>query len=119
MTTSNANTRDNTADGDPGEHRHGDVDTERLDAVFEVLADARRRRVIRVLSGGETEVTTVATLAEALAECEPTPTDRLVVSLGHVHLPKLDAAGVIDYHPVRSTVRYDGAPLVERLLKEC
>ncbi|GAB3320208.1 hypothetical protein EI982_12960 [Haloplanus rallus] len=117
MTTSN--TCDSTVDDDPGENRHDEADTERLDAVFEVLADARRRRVIRVLSGGETEVTTVATLAEALAERDPAPVDRLVVSLGHVHLPKLDAAGVIDYLPDRSTVRYDGAPLAERLLKEC
>jgi DNA-binding transcriptional ArsR family regulator len=92
-------------------------DEEEVDAVFGVLSDARRRRVIRILRAREGPVSVTA-LAEALAADEPgTPDpDRLVVSLRHVHLPKLDATGVVEYVPERSRVGYDRRPLVERLL---
>jgi len=36
--------------------------------------------------------------------------------LHHTHLPKLDAAGVVDYHPDRKTIDYDGDPTIEGLL---
>ena len=62
-----------------------------------------------------------ATLAETVAAREPgnPPPDRVLVSLRHVHLPKLDAADVLDYASDRSEVRYEGAPVIERLLERC
>jgi hypothetical protein len=68
----------------------------------------------------EGDATTVSTLAESLAACEPgrPATDRLAVSLRHVHLPQLDDAGIVDYDPDRSQVRYEDVSLVERLLAQ-
>jgi hypothetical protein len=116
MTTSNVNSRD---DETRGNRTYGPED-DRLDALFGALADARRRRVIRILNDADAEVIAVSALAEALASREPagTATDRLVVSLSHVHLPRLDAVGIVDYAPDRSQVRYEGAPVAERLLEQ-
>ncbi|GAB6860769.1 hypothetical protein ACFR97_00855 [Haloplanus litoreus] len=120
MTTSNVNPDDDlTADETGGNRTHG-LEDDRLDALFGVLADARRRRVIRILEDADAEVMAVSTLAEALAAREQTGTspDRLVVSLRHVHLPRLDAVGIVDFEPDRSQVRYKGAPVAGRLLEQ-
>jgi hypothetical protein len=116
MTTSNVNRSNDPLSGESG----GDDDRpseERVDAVFGVLSDARRRRTIRVLRTREGAVS-VPALAEALAAREPgdPDPDRLVVSLQHVHLPKLEATGIVEYTSDRSQVRYGGGPLVEGLL---
>jgi hypothetical protein len=117
MTTSNAN-RPTEPTTDESEHsRRRDAD--RLDALFDVLADARRRRVVRIVRDAA-DAWTVDALAEALAAHEPGRSDleRLDLSLRHVHLPKLDASNVVDYDPDRSSVRYERAPLVESILDQ-
>ncbi|MFB6196634.1 MAG: hypothetical protein ABEI80_10715 [Haloplanus sp.] len=120
MTTSNANSRDGPTVSESGSEQYRQPDEDRLDVVFEVLSDARRRRIIRILRTDEYRTPTVTALAEALAsrESRDASADRLVGSLRHVHLPKLDAADVVEYAPDRSHVRYDDAPLVERLLDQ-
>jgi hypothetical protein len=121
MTISNPNTYDDLTT----EESSGDVDrrydADRIDERFEVLADARRRRALRYLSESDETVTSVQTLAETVAAREQgnPPPDRVLVSLRHVHLPKLDAADVLDYASDRSEVRYEGAPVIERLLERC
>jgi hypothetical protein len=119
VTTSNVDQRENAMAEESGGNRHR-TDDERVDAVFEVLADARRRRVVRILRTHDGDTTSVPALAEALASREPgdPDPDRLVVSLRHVHLPKLDATGVVEYTAERSQVRYTGAPLIEHLLDQ-
>lgn len=119
MTTSNVNQSENaTAEESRGNRRR--ASEERIDAVFEVLADARRRRVVRLLRTREDGVATVPELAEALAVREPGDPEpnRLVVSLRHVHLPKLEASDVIEYAADRPQVRYADPPLVEHLLDQ-
>jgi len=116
MTTSNVNQRDDAIGERPRRNRST---RERTDAIFDVLSDARRRRVIRILRTREGAVA-VPRLAETLAareEGERCP-DQLVVSLQHVHLPKLDATGIVEYTAEPSRVRYDETPLVERLLDQ-
>lgn len=118
MTTSNANRRSDSTRDEPGRNRRR-TDEERVDAIFGVLSDARRRRVIRLLRAREGAVA-VSALAEALAAREPggPEPERLVVSLRHVHLPKLEGAGVVDYTSDRSQVRYRDVALVDRLLEQ-
>ncbi|RCU47252.1 hypothetical protein DU504_08030 [Haloplanus salinus] len=118
MTTSNANRRSDSTRDEPGRNRRR-TDEERVDTIFRVLSDARRRRVIRLLRAREGAVA-VSALAEALAAREPgdPEPERLVVSLQHVHLPKLEGAGVVDYTSDRSQVRYRDVALVDRLLEQ-
>jgi DNA-binding transcriptional ArsR family regulator len=118
MTTSNVNGHDETiAEESRGDRRQ--PTEERVDAMFDVLADARRRRVVRILRSREVPISASA-LAAALAEREPgdPDPDQLVLSLRHVHLPKLDATGVVAYDPDRSRIRYDAPALLERLLAQ-
>jgi hypothetical protein len=119
MTTSNVNQSETaTAKESRGNRRQPNV--ERIDAVFEVLADARRRRIVRILRARETDVVPVPELAEALAVREPgdAGSSQLVVSLRHVHLPKLEATDVVEYAADQSQVRYADPPLVEHLLDQ-
>mgnify|MGYP000303689268 CR=1 FL=1 len=119
MTTSNVNQHENaTAEKSRGNRRQ--PNEERIDAVFEVLADARRRRIVRILRAREADVVTVPELAEALAVREPGELDgsRLTVSLRHVHLPKLEATGIVEYAADRSQIRYTDPSLVEHLLDQ-
>jgi DNA-binding transcriptional ArsR family regulator len=127
MTTFDVDTHDTVAADESGDDRNHSAEAERLDAIFGALSDARRRRVIRILAApaegtgdGGRDGTTVSSLADSLATRESgrPPTDRLAVSLRHVHLPQLDDAGVVDYDPDRSRVRYEAVPLVERLLAQ-
>jgi DNA-binding transcriptional ArsR family regulator len=119
MTTSNVNQSENaTAEESRGNRRR--AGEERIDVVFEVLADARRRRIVRLLRTREDGVATVPELTEALAVREPGDREpsRITVSLRHVHLPKLDATGVVEYAADQSQVRYADPPLVEHLLDQ-
>jgi len=119
MTTSNVNQPDNTTSEESrGNQRR--TDEEWIDAVFDVLSDARRRRVIRTLRARDGDATSVPALAESLAVREPNESDPdcLVVSLRHVHLPKLEATGVVEYTDERSRVRYTDSPMVEHLLEQ-
>lgn len=83
----------------------------RLDVIFGILQNERRRRVLRYLR--EQEATTQGELAEHLAAIEndvslesvtSTQRKRVYVSLYQSHLPKLDEAGAIAYDSDRGTV---------------
>jgi DNA-binding transcriptional ArsR family regulator len=76
------------------------------DAVFEALSDSTRRHVLRALdaSGGSE---TASALARHLTILRSDPSDdeparrsseQTLVSLLHIHLPKLRAAGLIDWN---------------------
>ena len=76
-----------------------------LDELFSVLAHTRRRHVL-TLTGGRRGGTDVTELARSIAErerdrehAEPQAESvrSIAVALHHVHLPKLAAAGLIEY----------------------
>ncbi|WP_123537342.1 DUF7344 domain-containing protein [Halosimplex salinum] len=85
-----------------------------LDRAFELVANRRRRAVIEVLRTTPRGSLEVATLVEAVATVSDV--DDLTSSLSQRHLPKLDAAGVVDYDEEAGVVEYDSDPLVERCL---
>lgn len=72
------------------------------DELFEILASERRRTVVSVLADREPPVG-VDALARAVAERGGDP-ESVRVSLYHIHLPKLDAVGLITFDPGRRTV---------------
>lgn len=74
-----------------GDGRTADADA-RLDGPFDALADARCRTVVRHLAGTEGKTASL-------------------VDLYPRHLPKLAAAGLVEYDARSRTVRYHGAPV--------
>lgn len=88
-----------------------------FDAVFECLADRRRREVVAQLRDRE-----AASLGE-LAENADGRDERLALELHHRHLPKLADAGLVEYDPddraVSSTDRTPAAAVVARTVEQC
>ena len=83
-----------------------------LDAVYHLLQNQRRRRIIRYLAetdGTATRDEIVGRLAKLEAETEgghisSQARQRVYVALHQTHLPKLDRADIVEYAPDRGTV---------------
>ncbi|MFC7154655.1 hypothetical protein ACFQPA_04195 [Halomarina halobia] len=81
------------------------------DVTRGLLANHRRRYVLSYLDDRSGEAVSVADLASQVVARElvmgPTPVDpeSVEVTLTHVHLPRLDDAGVIEYDRDADTVR--------------
>lgn len=77
---------------------------DRLDAVFAALADARRQRVLRVLREmghalAPREIAILVAAREADTSPQNVPVeavDPVHAAIHHVHLPKLDEAGLVE-----------------------
>lgn len=89
-------------------------------AIFEVLAHGYRRRVCEVVASADREYFPIELLAERILESESgaeSPSDArvrsLTVKLYHVHLPKLDEAGLLEFDADTKAVTYEGHPVVE------
>lgn len=85
-----------------------------LDAVFDVLANARRRIALQCLCE-HTEMT-LPDLAEEVAvrefedRIQDIPAEKVrdvYFSLYHTHIPKLSAAGFVEYHQDQDVVVYE------------
>ena len=91
-----------------------------LDALFEALADAQRRRILAYLDATDDDVAAYSDLIEHVADDSAgestTDRDRIAVSLHHNHLPKLADVGVVEYDARSETVRYRGGPAVSEWL---
>lgn len=102
----------------PSEEGPGSIDGERLatDRLFELLRERERRQVVAFLRDADGPVA-VSTLAEHVAAGgDDRAVRRTLVGLDHVHLPRLAAAGVVDYDRDAGTVRYRGDDRLESLL---
>lgn len=89
------------------------------DRFFEVLADARRRRVISILAHRDeatlTELAREVAGRELNADTEAVPestVDRIRISLHHSHLPTMSAVDLLEYDRDETTVAYRGHPLL-------
>lgn len=89
---------------------------DRKDELLTTLADARRRAILTYLQEAPRDVATVETLADELDTRDPGRDDVTEVTLVHSDLPKLDAAGVIEFDQRSNTARYRANTHVERLL---
>ncbi|WP_254280386.1 DUF7344 domain-containing protein [Haloarcula marina] len=92
------------------------------DQTLSLLASARRRTVVAVLAEAADTTHTLDSLAARVAEREAVdggedvPTHRVTADLHHVHLPKLDAAGVLEYDSDQRTVVARETARLESLL---
>lgn len=93
--------------------------SERLDSLFDALADRRRRAVVDVMAPQDDPVALEALVHRLRAKendsgRQSSPNvDTLRTSLHHVHLPKLAAAGLVTYEAETLTVDYEGHPLLD------
>ncbi|WP_459194495.1 DUF7344 domain-containing protein [Halosimplex sp. J119] len=85
-------------------HRDGDT----WDDVRSCVTDRERRAVIDALES-HTNPVARATLARDVAASEASADDvrDVEIQLHHVHLPKLDEAGLVDYDPDEGVVSHD------------
>lgn len=98
----------------------GDRDpSEALDTAFELLSVERRRNVLYCLRE-RSEPMSLSALADAIVDEEAASRadhrERVVISLGQVHLPKLADADVVDYSPTDRRIEYAGDEYVEPFL---
>jgi DNA-binding transcriptional ArsR family regulator len=91
--------------------------------VLALVSDQTRRRLIRHLIASNDETVEVNDLIRDLRRDQSNSTHtshststHLRIELQHVHLPKLDEAGVVDYDSRSTTVRYNSIDNVEKLV---
>jgi hypothetical protein len=90
-----------------------------LDSVFELLANHHRRHALVYLAGMNDETASVSEVLDYVVARNADSVEDLheaedvASALHHVHLPKLEAAGVVDYDVRSDTIRYHGQPLLE------
>ena len=86
-----------------------------VESLYEVLSHPTRQALLYALRG--TDTATVGAIVRALVETDECRFDggerldeinRVEVALHHAHLPKMDAAGVIDYDPEAGTIETNG-----------
>lgn len=87
------------------------------DAAFAALSDPYRRAIVASLLRREAAVVDDGELVDQLVDRVEGIDDRnrAVTELRHVHLPKLDAVGVLEYDPRDNVVRADRDVLVDHL----
>ena len=95
-----------------------------LDACLELVADRRRRRIIRELRQKEDGETTVEALVDRLHDSEwpreddsHLERDRIALHLHHNHLPKMADFDIVEYDADNGTVRYRPHDRLEALLE--
>lgn len=110
------------SDADRGEgapHRtgsNGQAGALSVSKLCDLLASDRRRIVLRYLAEREGEVVFVGELADHLvATGNAEKRHNCVISLEHVHLPKLSKTGVITYDRDRRRLRYRTPRELEKL----
>lgn len=93
------------------------------DVALRLLAEQRRRKVLRFLANNGEKPVPLDNLAAKITDGESTGNeeemdsyDSVVTSLYHSHLPKLQEAGLVEFDRQDSTVRYRRHEDVEGLL---
>lgn len=89
-----------------------------ISVAHRLLSSRVRRAVVCDLRERDSGLATVESVVSSVSDRVADSGRRsLRTQLHHTHLPKLDSAGVVDYHHDRCVVSYTGDPTVERLLE--
>lgn len=94
----------------------GAGDSLSLSDRFDLLASDRRRCALRYLSRRPDTRVSVEEVANHASAVGLGAKRNVELALQHVHLPKLDDAGIVAYDPERGTVEYRGDEGIEELL---
>ncbi|ELY47160.1 hypothetical protein DV706_02235 [Natronorubrum bangense] len=86
------------------------------DAVFRLLADARRRKLIAALESCEDDQLPLSKLIRQSTTDEQVDLEARKREFHHVHLPMLDDHGLIDYDSEADLIRYYHCELVADVL---
>lgn len=97
----------------PVGHDEGPTDAATLITAYEVLADKTRCAVITYLATVNSSVSLDALVDDVAvslvsAGVDPQVRERIEIRLHHIHLPKMDNAGVIDYDPDEQLIEPTG-----------
>lgn len=113
-----------TATGDPAyddpQFRYLlETEGENWDDVVASVVDERRSTVLAVLDARDepmdrSELAREVAVREGDGAASAEAVDSLHTELHHVHLPKLSAAGLVEYDAESGTVTYDGHPQLPR-----
>lgn len=87
-----------------------------VDEIISLLADSRRRTVVRTLETAPKNRTDRESLLESLPTSEAMTADEWALELAHVHLPLLEERGLVEYDAHSETIRYFECDLVSRVL---
>ena len=89
-----------------------------LNDALALLANHKRRAALYVLREADQDELFVVDLAQKVALLDGTTDDleTILTELTHAHLPRIAAAGVVEYDDTSSMVRYVGDDTVEQLL---
>ncbi|WP_224335831.1 DUF7344 domain-containing protein [Haloprofundus halobius] len=99
--------------------------TENLDTIFELLSIARLRYVLYYLYSMDDEVVEIEDVVHAVCAYEAAGTepdespsrDQVKLDVHHSKLPRLDAAGIIDYDSRQKELRFYRSPSLEEWLE--
>lgn len=99
-----------------------DGTTPSLDMVLELLSQYQRREILRYLRDSDDDVVAIGAVIDHLVDVERERQgdvpgeDHLLSVLVHVHGPKLEEAGVVEYDGRTSEIRYHSLDRVELAL---
>ncbi|WP_232703211.1 DUF7344 domain-containing protein [Halobacterium wangiae] len=91
-------------------------DPETKDELLTLLADYRRRTVLSYLRASPGDEASLRELSKRVRQQCPNDEDDVRVHLHHSALPRLDAAGVVDYDARENTVQYLGGEELEAII---
>lgn len=96
----------------------GNIDQlEWIDEAFRALGHPLRRELLCLLNDSEDDTVELDRVATHLATGRDITPEQVTIALLHVHLPKLQAVGFIEYDERSGTIRYLNHEFSERMLR--
>ena len=88
-----------------------------VDDAFRALGHPLRREMLCLLDDSEDDSVEIDHVSNHLATTQNIATEQVNIELLHVHLPKLQAVGFIEYDERNGTVRYQNNTFSDKILR--